>query len=96
MIRHIVFFKFRGNTSNEEREALISSLEGLKDKIEVVRELMVGRDVGNKPNSYHIALDSVFETFDDVEAYAIHPGHVAVVGMVKELCESSVKVDYEF
>lgn len=96
MIRHIVFFKFKENTSNNERETLISSLEGLKDKIEVVRELKVGRDVGNKPNSYHIALDSVFDTFDDVETYAVHPDHVEVVKMVKEVCESSVKVDYEF
>lgn len=96
MIRHIVFFKFKENTSNNERETLISSLEDLKDKIEVVRELKVGRDVGNKPNSYHIALDSVFDTFDDVETYAVHPDHVEVVKMVKEVCESSVKVDYEF
>ncbi|MDH3974338.1 MAG: Dabb family protein [Deltaproteobacteria bacterium] len=96
MIRHIVFFKFKESTSNDEREKLISALEGLKDKIEVVRELIVGRDIGNKPNSCHIALDSTFETFDDVEAYAVHPDHMEVVKMVKEVCESSLKVDYEF
>jgi len=96
MIRHIVFFKFKEGTSNADRESLISALEGLKNKIAEVKELKVGKDVGNKPNSYHIALDSVFETFDDVETYAIHPDHVEVVNMVKQLCESSVKVDYEF
>lgn len=96
MIRHIVFFKFKENSSDNERESLILALEALKEKIAEVRELKVGRDIGHKPNSYHIALDSVFDSFDDVETYAVHPDHVEVVTMVKELCESSVKVDCEF
>ena len=96
MIRHIVFFRFNESTSAEERAALIDALKGLKDKIDLVKELEVGEDVGGKPNSYDIALNSVFETFDDVENYAVHPDHVEVVGMVRRLCESSVKVDFEF
>ena len=96
MIRHIVMFRFNPSASAEERAALIDALKGLKDKIELVKELEVGEDVGGKPNSYDIALNSVFETFDDVEEYAVHPDHVEVVTMVRSLCESSVKVDFEF
>lgn len=96
MIRHIVLFRFNASASPGERTALIDALKGLKDKIELVKELEVGKDVGGKPNSYDIALNSVFETFDDVEKYAVHPDHVEVVTMVKRLCESSVKADFEF
>ena len=95
MIRHIVLFKFKEGTSADERAGLADALSGLKNKIPLVKELEVGADLGGKPNSYDIALNSVFDNFDDVEAYAVHPDHVEVVKMVKELCESSVKVDFE-
>lgn len=96
MIRHIVFFKFKEGVSEEKQTCLINALVGLKSKISLVKELEVGKDVAGKPNSYDIALNSVFDSFDDVEAYAIHPDHVEVVALVRELCESSVKVDFEF
>ena len=96
MIRHIVLFRFNSSTSAKDKAALIDALKGLKDKIELVRELEVGEDVGGKHNSYDIALNSVFETFDGVEEYAVHPAHIEVVTMVRSLCESSVKVDFEF
>jgi hypothetical protein len=96
MIRHIVFFKFREGVGEEKQARLINALESLKAKIPLVKELEVGRDVAGKPNSYDIALNSVFDNFDDVEGYAVHPDHVEVVKLVRELCESSVKVDFEF
>ena len=96
MIRHIVFFKFKEGVGEEDQNSLVSALEGLKAKISLVKELEVGKDVAGKPNSYDIALNSVFDNFDDVEAYAVHPDHVKVVELVRELCESSAKVDFEF
>jgi len=96
MIRHIVLFKFKKDTANESREKLISALRDLKNLRPLVKELEVGVDVAGKPNSYDIALSSVFETFGDVERYAVHPDHLKVVKLVEELCESSVKVDLEF
>ena len=96
MVRHIVLFKFKGDAAEDDRKGLIEALRGLKDRISVVRELEVGEDIGGKPNSYDIALNSVFDNFEDVEAYAVHPEHVKVVDMVRERCEASVKVDFEF
>jgi len=96
MIRHIVLFKFKEGVDEERQTFLINALEGLKVKIPLVKELEVGRDIAGKPNSYNIALNSVFDSFDDVETYAVHPDHVEVVKLVKELCDSSVKVDFEF
>lgn len=96
MIRHIVLFKFKENISRKSKEKLIADLKNLKKKIPLVIELEVGVDIAFKPNSYSIALNSVFETFDDLEKYAVHRDHLDVVKIVKELCESSVKVDFEF
>ncbi|MBE9504490.1 MAG: Dabb family protein [Proteobacteria bacterium] len=95
MIRHIVLFKFKEDVDEERRTILISALNGLRDKISLVKELEVGVDIGNKHNSYDIVLNSLFNTFDDVEAYAVHPEHLKVVDLVKEMCQSSVKVDFD-
>ncbi len=95
MIRHIVLFKLKNGIGKEGREELVESLKGLKGKIPLVRELEVGSDVAGKSNSYDIALNSLFDSFEDVEAYSVHPDHITVVEMVKELCQSSIKVDFE-
>lgn len=96
MVRHIVFFRFKEGLSEDDRACLIDALEGLKAKIALIKELEVGKDLAGKHNSYDLALNSVFDCLDDVEAYAVHPDHVEVVKLVKEVCESSVKVDFEF
>ncbi len=96
MIRHIVLFRMKKGLPEADRDRLVDALKGLREKVPCVRDLEVGIDVGEKHNSYDIALNSVFNSFDDVEAYAVHPEHVKVVELVKELCSTSVKVDYEF
>ena len=95
MIRHIVLFKFKSQASQDERSALAAQLESLKQEIGNIRSLKVAWDVGKKPNSYDLALDSTFDTMEDVEEYAVHPSHVKVLETVKQVCESTVKVDYE-
>ncbi len=94
MIRHIVFFKFKEEANEGERAELVAALKNLKAQIPLVKALEVEPDIGGKPNSYDIALNSVFENMDDLETYAVHPDHVKVVERVKALCQSSVKVDY--
>lgn len=96
MIRHIVLFKIKQGTSIEKIHDLVRSLKNLRESIFYVYELEVGLDIGKKSNSYDIALNSVFENSDDLEAYAVHPEHVKILKKVSELCESTVKVDFTF
>jgi hypothetical protein len=96
VIRHIVFFKFNADVSPAEKEAFADRLRLLEERIPSVRELTVAFDVGGKPNAYELALDSVFDSMEDVEAYGAHPDHVAVLAEVKRLCSSTAKVDYPF
>lgn len=95
MIKHIVFFKLKETTTKEQALALAKGLSDLKGKIPQVRFMEVAFDVGRKPNSYDIALFSHFDNLEDLEAYSVHPDHVVVVNQVKQVCESSCKVDYE-
>ncbi|MDH5477029.1 MAG: Dabb family protein [Nitrospinota bacterium] len=95
MIRHIVFFKFRPQTVERDKETLAGKLEALKDSISLIRKLQVGTDLGGKPNSYDMALDATFDSMEDVEAYAVHPEHVKVLDTIARICEATAKVDYE-
>lgn len=95
MVRHIVFFKFKDGVDEKKRLELQDALKGLKSGISLVRELEVGADIGHKHNSYDLVLNSLFDSLDDVESYAVHPEHIKVVALVRDLCQSSVKVDFE-
>jgi len=94
MIRHIVFFKLKEGISKKEADGFVQELLDLKKHIAFVRDIEVCRDEGRKHNSYDLALNSLFDTMEHVEEYAIHPAHVKVLETVKKLCDSTVKVDY--
>lgn len=94
MIRHIVLFKFKKGVTEQEKTSLIRELENLGKIIGHVRSLEVARDEARKHNSYDLALNAVFDSLADVEAYAVHPAHVKVVDTINRLCEAHVKIDY--
>ena len=94
MVRHIVFFNFNDDASDTNRSQLIDGLRGLKSKIDLIKELEVGTDVAHTPKSYDIALNTLFDSFEDVQTYISHPSHVEVVELVKKYCSSTAKVDY--
>lgn len=94
MIRHIVFFKFKSSATQEDVTSLTGKLRGLASEIGWIRSIEVAKDIGGKTNSYDLALNTLFDSMEDVERYAIHPEHVKVLDMVKRVCESTVKIDY--
>lgn len=96
VIRHIVFFKFNDSATDEDKLKLKQMLLGLKHRIPLIKELEVGTDIGAKHNSFDMALNTTFETMEDVEEYAIHPEHVKVVCCIKEICSDTCKTDYNF
>ena len=95
MLRHIVFFKLKNKDSSEDLARLISKLESLKAEIPLVKELVVGKDVGHQAKSYDVALNTTFDSMEDLAEYTINPYHLKVVELIKELCETTCKVDYE-
>lgn len=94
MIRHIVFFNFKEGATELERAEVIDGLKGLKDSIDVVKELEVGVDPSGGETSYDLALNTLFDSHDDLKIYAEHPKHLEVVVIVNKYCAGRVKVDY--
>ena len=95
MVKHIVMWRFKDGVSEADKLEMKRQLEALKGVVPTLIDIEVGLDVAGKDASMDMALYSEFASMDDLEAYAVHPEHLKVVGFVKTLvCERAV-VDYE-
>lgn len=79
MIRHCSLFKFRDGTSPELIDEIVRAFRALDNKIPVVKQLTVGRNVGFMPDNYDIAANVLFESIDDYRIYAEDETHWAFV-----------------
>ena len=94
MITHVVFFKFKPETTSAEIQRLADGLGGLPQQIEEIREFRFGADVIRSERSYDFCLVSSFDDLDALQRYQVHPGHQEVVAHVKKISSSVVAVDF--
>lgn len=92
MIRHIVMWKFRSGTEDEQ-EQFLSGLRALQGVIPQLLYSEVARNVG--AGNYDAVLISEFRSLEDLEAYKNDPRHKAVSALCKSIREDRVAVDYE-
>ena len=95
MIKHVVFFKFRKDVSEKERETGIRKLRELPSLIDFIRSFEVGIDQLHSPRSWDAVLIATYDNMDDLSRYASHPAHVPAAEFMRTLCESVGSVDYE-
>ena len=88
MIRHIVLFTLReGVSADDERvRKAFADLEELRDKIGLIREWEVGRNFSGRPIAVDYALNSAFDSREDLDAYIGHQAHpIQQMGISKEM-----------
>ena len=95
MITHVVFFKFKTETSESDIKQLADGLGGLPGIIEDIREFRFGAYVIHSERSYDFGLVSSFEDLDALQRYQVHPEHQKVVSHAKAISSSIVAVDFE-
>lgn len=99
MIKHIVLFKLKDTVTADEKirvmTAFKKAIEALPAKISVIRKIEVGLNI-NSAEAYDIALNSEFDSLEDLNFYATFPEHVAAAKILSEAKESRACVDYEF
>jgi len=93
MIRHIVMWKFRQGTE-EEQERFLNGLRVLQGVIPELLKSEVGVNVGD--GNYDAVLVSEFADLHALETYKNDPRHQAVSALCKAIREDRVVVDYEF
>lgn len=94
MLTHIVCWKYKPKTTEEEIEAHISELKKLPDVISDVLSFNVGRDVLHLERSFDTGLVATYPNREALDAYTIHPAHQEVVALGKRIAEKVVSVDF--
>ena len=94
MIVHVVCFKLKDPTP-ENVEIARKKLLSLEGNVPQVRHLEVGADELHSPRSYDLVLITHFDSWEDSEAYQVHPFHKEVGGYLSSNSSSLIAVDYE-
>lgn len=97
MIKHVVLFKLKEFSSQEEKSLKISEikngLEALINLIPELKKINVGINV-NSNEEFDICLETEHENMDGLKSYAVHPEHIAVAKIIREVLEKRACVDY--
>ncbi len=98
MLRHIVLWRLQGASPADKRPVALeikSRLEALNGRVPGLILLQVGIDFSESPESADVVLYSEFESRQALEAYQVHPEHVAVMPYIKSVRTERRVVDYE-
>jgi hypothetical protein len=94
MLTHIVIWKYRADVEQVVREEHVARLRRLANIIPEVESFNVGFDVLNLPRSYDTGLVATFRDRAALEAYTVHPEHILVADMGRNISEHVVSVDF--
>ncbi|MGE4509955.1 MAG: Dabb family protein [Sulfurimonadaceae bacterium] len=94
MIVHIVMFKFKDENKALNIAKVQKKLMKLEETIPSLKMMEVGVNFNESPRAFDLSLYSTFETEEDLEAYQVHPEHLQVVELIKEVTIESKVVDY--
>ncbi len=96
MITHIVCWKYKPETTAEQRSDHIAKLRALPDVIPNIESFDVGADILHLERSFDTGLVAVYPDIAALDAYTIHPAHQDVAALGKQIAEKVVSVDFEF
>ena len=94
MFVHVHFFKFKPDVPEEEIAALMQELAGLKEKIPVLKEFLVGKNTSPRGQGYQYAQVSVFEKEEDLQVYEKHPEHRKLVRRIGPKMAGGITQDF--
>lgn len=99
MIKHIVFWKLLKDGSSKQRHDAIEEFrrrtEYLKSIIPQIQEAAVGENL-NDGGQFHVCIDSVFRTQEELDTYINHPEHLKVREFMNSISYDKTVFDYEF
>ncbi|MDH5378717.1 MAG: Dabb family protein [Gammaproteobacteria bacterium] len=99
MIKHIVMWRLKdeaaGKPKLENARLIKEKLEALNGKIPGMLLLEVGINFETSDEADDVILYSEFESLEALDAYQIHPEHLAVKPFIKERRTQRRVVDYE-
>lgn len=96
VLRHVVLFKFKETSSDEEVQKVVDAFRALPDKIPQVHDFEYGTN--NSPegldDGFTHAILMTFKSEADRDAYLPHPAHQEFIEVLKPHMDKALVVDY--
>lgn len=96
LLRHVVMFKFKDNTSATDIKKIEEAFRALPSKISLIKDFEWG--VNNSPEKLNQGLTHCFflsfSSAKDRDAYLIHPDHKAFTVIAGPVIDKVTVVDY--
>jgi len=96
MIEHIVFLKFKPETTRAQKEEAIKRLHELKHKVSGIVDLQANFNFADLSKGYEVGLTVRFESMDVFEQYGPSPEHQECLAFLNKIgIEDKIIVDFE-
>ena len=94
MLTHIVCWKYKPETTEEQREEHLAKLKTLPNIIPNVLSFNLGFDILHLDRSFDLGLVATYPDREALDFYTEHADHQMVAKMGKEIAEKVVSVDF--
>ena len=95
-VTHLVLFKLKPGVSKEDQrfKIAVEKAKNLPRKIKEIEDCSMGENFSTRPIAFDFGLMVVFSSRKNLAAYLVHPFHVELVEIWKEISDWNI-VDYE-
>lgn len=94
MLTHIVCWKYKPETTDEQRADHIAKLRALTGVIPNIESFHVGSDILHLERSFDTGLVAIYPDRAALDYYTDHPEHQKVAALGKQIAEKVVSVDF--
>lgn len=94
MLTHIVCWKYKLETTQEQKETHLAKLKNLPNVIPDIISFNLGFDILHLERSFDLGLVAVYPDREALDFYTVHPEHQAVAAFGKQVAERVVSVDF--
>jgi hypothetical protein len=94
MLTHIVCWKYKAETTEEQRREHIAKLRNLPNEIPDILSFDVGSDILQLERSFDTGLVAVYADRAALDFYTGHPAHQKAVAFGREIAEKVISVDF--
>lgn len=94
MLTHIVCWKYKAETTADQRADHIARLRALPELIPNIVSFNVGSDILQLERSFDTGLVAVYPDREALDVYTDHPAHQEVAAFGKQIADKVVSVDF--
>lgn len=95
MITHIAIYKFKDSVTEEEIDSALLEVKSLKDKIDGLDNILVGKNYNKWNEGYTHAIVVLAENQEALNAYRAHSDHEKVAKILDEMEDKGIGIDFE-